>query len=586
MWGSKQIKIKYTDQYPNVVAYTDVFTVTVACPALITNAISTTSFTYVVPTFVEANPILIIPNKSPSLTATPYAKTNSLATNCKISYALFDSSDAPYTGSLLKVNADGDVSLDINAQISGTFKVKYTYGGATADSTSFTVSVTCAPQSLSSWVPKPATQPSNCNPWTSAAFVNGPPPAGASESCDVKLQSIDTDYSRIIVSGGQTSDANRVLGKTDLKCFADFRGFVNKYTNGAKDWEKYIHGNPGSTDKNVVTGVMWIGLSKDARSNNQGVYTDMMGAYIRTTYTDLVVFINLADGSFTNVQHILLSDVGTFSGYDLAVYSPSWQDIFKFQLLSHGGSISDYRVFYAFIDKSTIDGKKWTLHSRSTTELQSSIDSSTGKFIYGAQCIQHYGNLLYWGGGREHSQPPISGVSPVIGTSSPDTLVVQSAMTFNGPMTSASDPRYIVEKIYFSRDSSNHLLAAFARKRHDTAMASVDDSVKHMLIVGRDHLSSTPWKGNVGCFDFSVYLFQLDSQKLLYIDDVVGPISSKLYVFMRTWNGNGAYNNPNYILQKSTDFDKAYVVSVEKWDGVNCVSGTTDTKTTGIFMDY
>jgi len=120
MWGTKQVKIKYTDVYPsNTVAYTNDFTVTVTCPTLTVNALTTTTYTTWIPYPNSSIPLMIIPNDSPALTSTPYVKTNSLSSNCLITYAMFTNADVAYAGDRFSFSAKGDVSYIIDTKFTG-----------------------------------------------------------------------------------------------------------------------------------------------------------------------------------------------------------------------------------------------------------------------------------------------------------------------------------------------------------------------------------------------------------------------------------------------------------------------------------
>lgn len=148
-WGQKQVKLKYTNVYPsNAVAYTNVFTVTVNCPTVTTNAIPTTTFNYIVPNPMHSVPNMIILNQKPQQTNTPYVNTASLSSKCQITYQITDTSNVAYPGALQYIDVFGNVYLYIHTKFSGTFKIRYTHATfemVTVDTPTYTIAVTCSP---------------------------------------------------------------------------------------------------------------------------------------------------------------------------------------------------------------------------------------------------------------------------------------------------------------------------------------------------------------------------------------------------------------------------------------------------------
>lgn len=244
------------------------------------------------------------------------------------------------------------------------------------------------------------------------------------------------DYNTIIVTGGRTSDANRVMGQTSnvLLCYgSNYRGFINKWTSGTLSWVKFIHGHYGSSTGNGVDGVYWVGLSRSALAHNQGVDTTWMAAYIRMGRQDYVSFHQMSDGAFLFIQNIQTSNPYTLGGYGATEQKVPYNDVFRFQTLVNGGVLTDYRIFHGFIDQSTVTSKRFTLHSRSTTQLQSTIDSSgtPGMYKYGCTAVEFMGGRLYFGGGREYTNGGVNGIVPLLGQANPTTMAVLQAHSFN-----------------------------------------------------------------------------------------------------------------------------------------------------------
>ena len=379
----------------------------------------------------------------------------------------------------------------------------------------------------------------NCSPWDSVALIRGPPPAGVTQVCNVHINSVDIDYDTIVVTGGRTADANRVLGQTTLKCYnGNYRGFVNKWTNGVLNWEKYIHGHYGSSTGNGVDGVLWVGLSRSALAHNQAVYSTYMAAYIRMGRQDYVVFIQMSDGSFLTIQNIQTSNPYTFGGYASTEQKVPYNDVFKFQVLTHGGALSNYRIFHGFEDTSTVTNRRWTLHARSQTQLQSTIDTSgtPGSYRYGCTAVDFMGGMLYFGGGREYTTGGgVNGMVPLMGQANPTTLTVTQAHSFQA-QNNANGPRFIIDKIYLTRDTSNYYVFGLGRRRENGNNALIDENNEYLLVIGRDHLAPTTWKNNWGCFDYSTFVVSHLNNKYMYLDDVIGPIGGNLRVLIRSWN--------------------------------------------------
>ena len=215
-------------------------------------------------------------------------------------------------------------------------------------------------------------------------IVYGTPPAGATQVCTTILNAVEVDKVDKTFLAGVTLDANRVLGQTALPCFTagKWRGYITRHDSLTLTWQKFIHGQYGSTLEHPLVSIPWVGLSKSAQNHNYQIYTTYLGVYIRMARNDFLAFADAATGDFLSMQKIQTSAVNTFGGYSDTQYHKLYNNMLMLQTLVHNGALTDYRIFTAFEDQSTFAGNIFTLQSRSTTQLIQVNDNVT-KYRYG-----------------------------------------------------------------------------------------------------------------------------------------------------------------------------------------------------------
>ena len=135
LWGAQEVKIQYT--YDGATSLTAAFTMTVACPSLTTNVITTATHSYTVPNSVAA--------RTDVTALGTYVSTASDATSCAFGFQfIVQSTNVAYSGGTwIQTSAVGVVSVDTNTLGTQTVFVRYTYNGISADTNPFTIEVNC-----------------------------------------------------------------------------------------------------------------------------------------------------------------------------------------------------------------------------------------------------------------------------------------------------------------------------------------------------------------------------------------------------------------------------------------------------------
>lgn len=153
--------------------------------------------------------------------------------------------------------------------------------------------------------------------------------------------------------------------------------------------------------------------------------------------------LNGATGATENLQKLILSTSTSTLWYTY--------HSFLYQNLVHAGAstITNYRIYIAFVDTFTISAKTWNLQARSTTALiTNQDDAGTRIYRYGAICLGFYKDVLYFGGSREVDTNYFQPLIGYTGTAGATEMKVQAAHYWD--TSSNSDRSWAIDKIHVS----------------------------------------------------------------------------------------------------------------------------------------